>query len=159
MNQFVTNGLAYISAEQDARMANSRVQPHDVLLNITGASIGRVCVVPDEICPANVNQHVSIIRVKDQLNPSFLAHFLASPLFQEFIMANQSGATRQALTKVQIENFSVPFPSFSVQKSIVDLLQKQSLTTQETARKLKSQLQTINELPAAFLKKAFAGGM
>src|SRR5438552_17992015 len=48
MNRFLCEGLAYITAEQDADMEGSRVEPNDVLLNITGASIGRVCVVPDE---------------------------------------------------------------------------------------------------------------
>jgi len=58
LNHFDTDGLVFISKEQDEEMAGSRVQPGDVLLNITGASIGRVCVVPPDICPANVNQHV-----------------------------------------------------------------------------------------------------
>src|SRR5207245_1195041 len=99
MNRFAPDGLVYITVDQDAEMEGSRVQPNDVLLNITGASIGRVCVVPDELCPANVNQHVSIIRLDDTLSPHFVAYYLASPKFQEFIDDSQAGATRQALTK------------------------------------------------------------
>lgn len=55
MRSFTTAGLARITHETHAEMAGTKVQPGDVFLNITGASIGRVCVVPDEICPANVN--------------------------------------------------------------------------------------------------------
>src|SRR5438105_4960584 len=73
MNQFSREGLAYISYEQDAEMDGSRVQAGDVLLNITGASIGRVCLVPAEVCPANVNQHVCIIRTNGSIIPDFLA--------------------------------------------------------------------------------------
>src|SRR5438552_2793736 len=99
MIRFESIGLAHISPEQDSEMRDTRVFPGDVLLNITGASIGRVCVAPAELCPANVNQHVCIIRTNGNLDPSFLAFFLATPDFQRFIGSNQSGATRQALTK------------------------------------------------------------
>jgi type I restriction enzyme S subunit len=72
MNRFEPRGLAFITEEQDLEMAGSRVQPGDILLNITGASIGRVCTVPDHFCPANVNQHVSIIRPTSKINSLFL---------------------------------------------------------------------------------------
>ncbi|NER84164.1 MAG: hypothetical protein F6K42_32430 [Leptolyngbya sp. SIO1D8] len=73
MNRFELEGLAHISDEQDEKMEKTRVFPKDVLLNITGASIGRVCVVPDELCPANVNQHVSIIRGDGSFDSEFLS--------------------------------------------------------------------------------------
>ena len=61
-NGLVTEDIEYISPEIDDGMANSRVQDGDVLLNITGGSIGRCCVYSlDKM--ANVNQHVCIIRV------------------------------------------------------------------------------------------------
>src|SRR5437763_11739980 len=72
INHFSRDGLAYISTEQDAAMSGTRVQPGDVLLNITGASIGRVCVVPRDLCPANVNQHVAIVRLNRSMDPTFL---------------------------------------------------------------------------------------
>ena len=106
-------------------MSGSRVLPGDVLLNITGASIGRACVVPAEVCPANVNQHVSIIRCKDALNPQFLSYYLATSEFQRFVVDSQAGATRQALTKEQIENFNIPVPEISEQKRIAAILNKQ----------------------------------
>jgi len=79
MNRFEPDGLAFISDAQDTEMAGSRVMPGDVLLNITGASIGRVCVVPAEICPANVNQHVSIIRGDSTFKPAFLSYYISNP--------------------------------------------------------------------------------
>ena len=118
LNRFVPEGLAYISPEQDAEMEGTRVRPGDVLLNITGASIGRVCVVPESLCPANVNQHVSIIRCKEDIYPQFLSFYISTPEFQRFIMDSQAGATRQALTKVLIEDFRIPLPPLEVQKRI-----------------------------------------
>ncbi len=111
MNRFARAGLVFISAEQDAEMESSRVYPDDVLLTITGASIGRVCVIPPELCPANVNQHVSIIRCDGSIYPGFLSYYMSTPDFQKFIMNTQAGATRQALTKTLIEEFQIPLPS------------------------------------------------
>ncbi len=103
-------------------MEGSRVMHGDVLLNITGASIGRVCVVPDECCPANVNQHVCIVRVTEDVDPHFIAYFISTPAFQKYILDTQAGATRQALTKALVEAFAVPLPPLSEQKQISALL-------------------------------------
>lgn len=124
MNRFEMEGLVYIAPEQDEQMKQTRVHQDDVLLNITGASIGRVCVVPDAICPANVNQHVCIIRSDGSIEPAFLAYYLSTPSFQRFIQDNQSGATRQALTKEAIEDFRIPFPSLPEQQRIAAILDK-----------------------------------
>jgi type I restriction enzyme S subunit len=109
MGSFSREGLAFISPEMNESMSGSQVFPRDVLLNITGASIGRVCVVPEEICPANVNQHVCIIRCDDTLQPEYVAALLASPKFQSMIWESQAGGTRQALTKQMIEDFEIPW--------------------------------------------------
>ncbi|MBD1826030.1 restriction endonuclease subunit S [Microcoleus vaginatus GB1-A2] len=124
LNRFEMKGLAFISPEQDKQMKETRVLSGDVLLNITGASIGRVCVVPSELCPANVNQHVCIIRTDKTIEPSYLALYISNPDFQMFIANTESGATRQALTKAQIEDFQVPVPPLEEQKRIVAIAQK-----------------------------------
>jgi len=65
--------VVFISETVDAQMAVSRVQPKDILLNITGASIGRSCVVPIDFPPANVNQHVCAIRMENQDHVRFVS--------------------------------------------------------------------------------------
>src|SRR5450755_2872156 len=124
MNRFELEGLVRISQEQDSEMDDTRVYPEDVLLNITGASIGRVCLAPSQLCPANVNQHVCIIRTDPTIDPAFLSYFLASPDFQRFIVNTEAGATRQALTKGQIEDFQVPRPTLPEQRRITRLLEQ-----------------------------------
>ena len=157
MGGFTREGLAYISAEQDAVMSGSRVQVGDVLLNITGASIGRVCIVPPELCPANVNQHVSIIRPRATLDPEWLALFLACPSFQDFIWDSQAGATRQALTKALIENFLVPLAPLPEQRRIAGVLREQMGAVARARAALAAQLAAAEALPAALLRRAFAG--
>ena len=124
MNNFSRDGLAHVSEVVHQVMSNTEVRPNDVLLNITGASIGRVCVVPTDLCPANVNQHVSIVRTDPpSLLPTYLAHFIASDEFQQHIMARQVGGTRQAITKAQILRFPIPLPPLGTQRAIVAEIQ------------------------------------
>lgn len=155
--RFVWQGLAFISEDQECRMNNSRVIPNDVLLNITGASIGRVCIVPESICPANVNQHVCIVRCGDDLHPLFLAYFLAQPSYQKAILENQAGATRQALTKIMIENFSLFAPSIEIQDAITKRVEKRLEQIEKSTLLAKKQLTAINALPASILRQAFSG--
>ena len=155
MNRFERQGLAYISEDQDAEMSGSRVQPGDVLLNITGASIGRVCVAPAEICPANVNQHVCIIRPNGNIIPEFLALYLATPQFQQFIADCHTGATRQALTKVMVENFRVPFPPLEEQRRISGQLREELVELDKARAAVKFQLERVQALPPTFLRAFF----
>ncbi len=156
MNSFRAEGIAFISREQDAEMEGSRVQAGDVLLNITGASIGRVCVVPADIVPANVNQHVSIIRTKGTLNPKFLAYYLSRPEFQTFIQNTQAGATRQALTKSLIEDFMVPLPPPDEQEAIVRNLDEQLCATVKARNATDAQLVAVSQLARSVLRECFS---
>ena len=63
--EFSYGGLAFINEEQasETRLARVIVEPQDILLNITGASVARCCIVPEHLLPARVNQHVSLVRV------------------------------------------------------------------------------------------------
>lgn len=77
---FSYQGLAFINEEQASQLNNVELQERDVLLNITGDSVARVCQVPKEILPARVNQHVSIIRPDSaKLHTEYLKYFLLNP--------------------------------------------------------------------------------
>ncbi len=126
MNRLDVSDVAYISNEIDSQMQRSVVRHNDVLLNITGASIGRVARFNLKDTRANVNQHVCIIRPKpDQLSSRYLEYFLSSPVVQNDINNRyQHGGTRQALTFAQISEFEIPLPPLSEQKRIADILDK-----------------------------------
>lgn len=94
---FEYKDLAYISDEQAEKLNNVTIESDDVLLNITGASVARCCIVPNEILPARVNQHVCVIRCKDIINPIFLNNILIDENYQELLWAIAgSGATRES---------------------------------------------------------------
>jgi len=119
--------LARIDDQQADRLSNVVVERNDVLLNITGASVARCCVVPDHALPARVNQHVSIIRpIKEKLNPTFLHYLLISNVYKDRLLqtGEEGGATRQAITKAQLQDFAITFPeSLSEQQRIVEILE------------------------------------
>lgn len=61
---FDYNGLTHITEDAAQKLNGVTVQQDDILLNITGDSVARVCMVPNNVLPARVNQHVAILRTK-----------------------------------------------------------------------------------------------
>ncbi len=154
---FRDEGLAYIDEKQAKSLDAVTVEIGDVLLNITGASIGRVTQVPPHMKGARVNQHVCIIRPCEVVNPTWLSYFLASPLMQDHIMKIQYGVTRQALTKELILNLTVPIPPIEEQEEIVNRIKSLFGLVNEVQERYQRISGIINKLPQAILSKAFSG--
>lgn len=114
-----TENIARISKEIHEAMSGTTVFPKDILLNITGASIGRCSLVPDDFDVANVSQHVSIIRAIEKDVRKFLHLVIISPYFQKSIMEQQVGISREGLSKKQLELFYIPIPPLAEQHRIV----------------------------------------
>ena len=104
--RFSYNGLAFIDDQQAEKLKGVTVKQNDVLLNITGDSIARSCIVPENILPARVNQHVSIIRCKDSESASYVNYYLQY-LKKYLLQICRVGGTRNALTKEAIENLNI----------------------------------------------------
>jgi type I restriction enzyme S subunit len=155
MRSFTREGLAHISPEINAEMSGTEVEPGDVLLNITGASIGRVCVVPDDVCPANVNQHVCIIRCSDRIDPQFLMFLLSSPEFQKTIDNTQAGGTRQALTKADVMKFQVPALEIDEQRNLAMEIARQLALTDQMFTSVRLQLRELDSVPQKLLAQVF----
>jgi type I restriction enzyme S subunit len=119
--QFSKDGLAYIDEVQAKELDGVTVSEGDILLNITGDSIARCCIVPCEILPARVNQHVSIIRCSDDVSSEYVFYYLQY-LKQYLLQICGVGGTRNALTKDVIENLEIKVPSLGDQKKIGSLL-------------------------------------
>jgi len=122
---FSHDGLASITQEQARSLQNVEVLRDDVLLNITGDSVARVCQVDPLVLPARVNQHVAIIRPDaSKLDPEYLRYYLAAPEGQSTLLNwAGSGGTRNALTKFMIESFVVDAPAeLSEQRAITRVL-------------------------------------
>ncbi|PWJ42242.1 restriction endonuclease subunit S [Sediminitomix flava] len=122
--EFSTDGLAFIDEDQAEKLKNVIIEEGDILINITGDSVARVCSAPKEYLPARVNQHVAILRPnKEELDSSFLKYFLLSPYQKAHLLTlASSGATRNALTKSMLENLEVKLPPLHEQKAIAHIL-------------------------------------
>ena len=103
---FSTQNLAYITNEQANKLNNVIVESNDILLNITGDSIARCTIVPDELLPARVNQHVSIIRCISPDYANYVCYYLQF-LKPYLLQICKVGGTRNALTKEAIENLPI----------------------------------------------------
>ena len=151
---FTYDGLAFISDDQADALSHVEVLPNDVLLNITGDSVARVCQVDPQILPARVNQHVTIVRPDpEKLDPSFLRYYLAVPEVQGMLLSwAGSGGTRNALTKRMIESFVVRAP--------IDLLEQRTIARVLGALDDKIELnrrmnETFEEMARALFKSWF----
>jgi type I restriction enzyme S subunit len=116
--------VVYIPEMVDLQMVTSRVQPGDILLNITGGSIGRSCSVPENFPNANVNQHVCVIRlVNPELLP-FVEIFFKSFAIKSQIEFVQNGAAREGLNFEQIGSMRLCLPPLTEQCEVVDQVTK-----------------------------------
>jgi type I restriction enzyme S subunit len=122
---FDHTGLAFITDKQAAELRSVVLQPGDILLNITGDGItfGRACTVPNDVLPACVNQHVSIIRVDARrADAGYVLAFLTHPHVKSYIESFNAGGSRRAVTKGHIESFRIPLPPLSDQRAIAHIL-------------------------------------
>lgn len=144
--KFSMDGLAYIDEIQAEELKNVEVYENDLLINITGESVTRCCIVPKEILPSRVNQHVAIIRpIKEKGFYKYIYYYL------QFIKAElnsmaEIGCTRRALTKIMLNNINIFLPPLPEQKAIasvlsslddkIDLLHRQNQTLEAMAETL-----------------------
>jgi type I restriction enzyme S subunit len=152
--EFTYKDLALIDDKQAAKLSNVVVEENDVLLNITGASVARVCRAPKSVLPARVNQHVCIIRPKPSINPLFLEHLLLTPQTKnKLLRIGGAGATREAITKAQLEQFEVVCPPLPLQQKFAVIVE--SIERQKTTQR--AHLAELDALFAALQHRAFRG--
>jgi type I restriction enzyme S subunit len=158
--EFREKNLAFIDENQAKELNNVTLQENDVLLNITGASVARCCLIPKDYLPARVNQHVSIIRAKKEIiDPKFLNLLLTSKFYKDqLLFTGEQGATRQAITKGQLEVFEVSFPDdLKVQKKIISKINDLALRTKKLETTYLQRIRDLEELKKSILQKAFNG--
>ncbi len=111
--------VALISRSLHERMSGTHVQRNDILLNITGASIGRCALVPSNFAEGNVSQHVAIIRLVLSDIRQFIHLSLTSPFFQKVIDDVQVGVSREGLSMQRLRPFPMLIPPLAEQHRIV----------------------------------------
>lgn len=139
---FESKDLAYIDEIQAKKLDNVTLHKGDVLLNITGASVARSCLLPDYLAGGRVNQHVSIVRCDpNRMLPRVLNSIFTSDSYQRFLLehSRMAGATREAITKDDLETMTVPLPPLSLQykfAAFVAQVDKSRFVAQQQIEKL-----------------------
>ena len=149
--------VAYIDAATDEEMRRTRLKSDDVLLNITGASIGRTCIVPASVLPANVNQHVCIIRPALGMSPDFLSYVLKSRFIRDQILSGENGASREGLNYDQVGNLCLPKPSLSEQKKIAAFLDVETVKSDALKAKYTRLIELLGEKRLALISHVVTG--
>ena len=122
---FEYKDLAHITLDQAEKLNNVVVEHDDLLFNITGASVARCCVVPSDVLPARVNQHVCILRCREKINPIFLQELLVNENYQgKLLQIAKSGATREAINKQQLESLEIMIPPLELQNQFASFVQE-----------------------------------
>jgi len=151
--------VAYISEEVFETMLNSEVYSGDVLLNITGGSIGRCFYADEKIGRANVNQHVCIIRPNNTMETNFLFYILSSHVGQTQVFNKQLGANREGLNFEQLKNFIIPHCPLTEQRQIVSYLDHIIDQIDTLIKKKKKLIHLLKEELTTVINEAVTNGL
>ena len=161
--EFRYGGLAFIDEEQasETRLARVIVESKDILLNITGASVARCCIVPKHLLPARVNQHVSLVRVNPSLADShYVLYCINSPVYKhQLLTLAQGGATREALTQEIIGNLEIPLPSIPIQHKIANFLERKTQQINELIRIRERRIELLQEQRTVLINQTVTKGL
>ena len=143
----VYEDIKFISEEVHQTMIGTEVLPNDLLLNITGGSLGRCAIVPENFQRGNVSQHVCIMRPIFVVSEYFHA-FVLSSIFSKSMKITGSG--REGLPKYNLEQMFFPLPPLSEQHRIVseienwfaliDQIEQGKLDLQKVIKKAKNKI-------------------
>ena len=148
----------FIDETVDEEMAGSRVQPRDILLNITGASIGRCCIAPTDLPSANVNQHVCIVRVRQATASSrFIQSAISSQPLQEQIFSFENGSSREGLNFQQVRGLLLAIPSVLEQRAIAGFLDRETAKIDSVVAKTEAAIERLHEYRTALITAAVTG--
>lgn len=150
--------VVFIDKQTDREMASTRVHDGDVLLNITGASLGRCCVARLGDATANVSQHVCIVRPRlGMFHPLFMANALACDPAQAQIFGNEAGISRDALNFEQIGNLVVCRPPLDEQSAIASFLDSETGRIATLIAEVREGIERLDEYCAALIFAAVTG--
>jgi type I restriction enzyme S subunit len=150
--------VARIAPAIHEAMAGTHVKPGDVLLNITGASIGRVCAVAPQFEAANVNQHVCIIRpIRARCDSEYLAMFLAISPVQTAIYVAQSGSSREGLPVSEVKALRVALPPLNEQQTIWQKVQRETLGLRDAVSGLEVEINLLREYRTRLIADVITG--
>jgi len=156
LGEIIPNKVAYINEECHKALKRSQLQTNDILFSIAGA-LGRIGIVRDEIIPANTNQALAIIRLKNNscVSVNYLAKYFNSNLISDEIEKLKGGAAQQNLSLTQLNDLEIPFPPLPEQQRIVAILNEAFAVIAKAKANAEKNLKNAKELFESYLQSVF----
>lgn len=150
--------VSYITNEVHKKMKSSQLKPNDILINITGASIGRTCIVPSNIPTANINQHIIYLRFKPKYVP-FISNYFKTISVKDYINLIQAGTSKEALNLGQTLNTALILPPLTEQTQIANYLDTKTQAIDKKINLLTTKIEYYKELRKTIINNAVTKGL
>ncbi|MBK5241940.1 restriction endonuclease subunit S [Clostridium sp.] len=149
------DNVAYIDEKQNDKMKRTEFKENDILLNITGASIGRCTYVPEGFGRGNVNQHVCIIRTNKTVSLKYISLYINSPFVQKQIEALNTGSSREGLNFQQVRRLNICLPKMDEQVAIENII----ITIDVQIERTESLIEKTKELKKGLMQRLLTKGI
>ncbi len=150
--------VSFIDEATHNKMKSSQLKPNDILINITGASIGRTCIVPQSMPTANINQHIIYIRLNRKLVP-YISNYFKTYAVKEYINLIQAGTSKEALNMGQTLNVPVILPPLEEQNQIAQYLDTKTQAIDKKVNLLTKKSDYNKELRKSIINDAVCKGL
>lgn len=155
-NSMVFDNKKYVENKFNEKQKRSILKKGDVLVNIVGASIGRAAIFNLD-ANANINQAVSLIRLKKLVEPKFISYYLNSPLANDYYQNRIVDVARANLSLKDISEIPIPIFTQTEQQAILDELESRFTLIDNLEKTIINSLKDITLFKYSILKKAFDG--
>jgi type I restriction enzyme S subunit len=150
--------VAHVDLPAKVEGKRSRIQPGDLLVTITGANVGKVALVPEEIPEAYVSQSVGLMRLKDKRHGPYLHYYLQSDQTgRKQVLNLVYGIGRPVLSLQNLRDVPVALPPLPEQRRIVAEIEKQFTRLEAGVAALRRVQANLKRYRAAVLKAACEG--
>lgn len=159
VNRFILNSGWYVTPQKFEQFERYQVFPGDILVTIVGASIGRFCVVPEDIPLAFTTKHVIAATLDRSIaEPRFVSYMLNfHSRSRESIFSQTEGSAQPSLNSKKVRAIAVPLPPISEQRHIVAYLDDLQAQVDELTALQNATQAELDALLPSVLDKAFRG--
>lgn len=147
----------FITEQVDEQLSRSRLQENDVLVIIAGATTGLASVLQKDLLPANTNQAVSFVRLKNVKYSQWLAFWLTTKFAQSTIWMGAVQSAQPNLSMESLGNITLPIPYPEEVEIILEKIQLELQTFDLLIEKAKSAIQLMQERRTALISAAVTG--
>ncbi|MFV8351768.1 restriction endonuclease subunit S [Flavobacterium sp. XS2P14] len=149
----------YVAQEiQNSQIKKSITYPDDVIMNIVGPPLNKVAIIPNDYPEWNLNQAITLFRVKDYLLNNFLYYFFCEGSSVKSLVNETKGVVGQVnISLSQCREFQIPIPQIEEQQEIVRRVESLFAKAKAIEQQYESLKEKIDNLPQALLHKSFKG--